>query len=190
METKRNTSRWAVIIFIGSSILFIQPAATTNAQTLEFDGGIGYAAVDITAWEGAEPYDWEQMTSYYGLNILFPINDVISLGGGVRHQYLFWYDTRYFYSGSPYSTITHEVTATRIAANVRFNFNRLFIDVALGPYFFDGFNDFSGTGSFGYNIKLSEKLSLPVRLSAGLILDTDASIIPITTGIGLSYRFK
>lgn len=178
-----------MIVFIGCCIFFI-PRANTEAQTLEFDGGIGYAAVDMTAWAGTEPYDWGQMTSYYGVNLLFPLNDVISLGGGVRHQYLFWYDIQYFFSGSTYSILTREVSATRVAANVRFNFNRLFVDVALGPYFFEDFNDFSATGSFGYNIRLSDKLSLPIRLSAGLILDSDASILPVTTGAGLSYRFK
>ena len=190
MKTNRNSRCRAMIVFIATGILAAHLSIVAHGQTLEFDGGLGYAAVDMTAWAGTEPYDWGQMTSYYGVNLLFPLNDVVSLGGGVRHQYLFWYDIRYLISGTTYVMLTREVAATRIAANARFNFSKLFVDLALGPYLFDGFTDFSATGSFGYNIRLTDKLALPIRASAGMILDAEASIIPVTAGAGLAYRFN
>lgn len=189
MRTATNPSGWVKMTIIIGTFLCTLTATLVKAQTIEFDGGVGYSSVDMTSWAGDEPSEWGQMTSYYGLNILFPLSEKISIGGGVRHHYLFWYDIRYPF-GNTTTTLTREVQATRIAANIRFNFNRLFIDVAPGLYLFEDFSDFSVTGSLGYNIRLTEKLALPLRISAGFIADAETSIIPITGGAGLSYRFK
>lgn len=163
--------------------------ARSFSQVIEVGGGIGYAAVDMNAWAGIEPEDWSNFSSYYGVQILFPIGAKVAIGAGVAYQYLFWYYFRYP-NGAQTLDITRDVDATRVQGIFRVNLNRNFFEVAAGPYFFGDFTDLSLGVQFGHDFRLSDKLGLPVRVGATYIADSEAVIIPITAGAGLSYRFK
>jgi hypothetical protein len=198
MKTSKNTGAFSTTIGIRKRVrifrtfvvaVLITLSAHSVAQIIEVGGGTGYSAVDMYAWSGTEPDDWGNSTSYFGAQILFPLGSKVSIGGGVIHQYLFWYDYRYPY-GTSYIYITQEVSATRIAGILRFNFNRNFLDLSVGPYLFDDFVDLSIGVQFGRDFRLSDKIGLPVKIGTNIIADSDAIVVPITIGIGFSYRFK
>lgn len=170
-------------------ILLISMCDRSFSQIIEVGGGIGYAAVDMNAWSGIEPEDWGNFSSYYGAQILFPIGDKVAVGAGVAYQYLFWYYFRYPY-GSQTLDITRDVDATHVQGIVRFNLKQNFIELTVGPYFFEDFIDLSLGVQFGHEFRLSEKFGVPIRVGTTIIADSDAVIIPITAGAGLSYRFK
>jgi hypothetical protein len=181
LSTMKGATARHVLAFT-FTLLFASPVLS---QTIEIDGGVGYTAVDMEAWAGVEPYDWNNMASYVNAQVLFPISATVSLGAGAGYQYLFWYDFRYLSS-----YITYEAEATRITGIARFHFNRNFIDLTFGTYLFEDYSNFAGGVNLGRAFRLSEKLSLPVKISTTVIVDSDAMILPITVGTGLSYKFR
>jgi hypothetical protein len=173
--------RWIVLVL---SFQVIAPIA--HSQLIEVDGGIGYSAVNITSWSSVEPNDWNNLSGFATAQGFYRINKTISVGISAGFHHLFWYEYKDYYD----YWYSKEVNAARITALTRFHFGRNFVDVGAGPFIFNDFVDFAVVASYGYAFKLTDKLSLPIKVNCSVIFDSDASVVPFTISTGLSYRIK
>jgi hypothetical protein len=159
----------------------------SNSQVIEIDGGVGYSALDMEAWAVVERNDWSNFSGYATAHVLYPLNDILSVGisGGFHH--LFWYD---FEEYTYHYLKDRNVNAVRLTAFARFNLGQNFIDLGAGPYIFNSFTDFTAIVSIGHSFQLTDKLAIPVKISAAAVFDSDAKVFPITIGAGISYSFR
>ncbi|MFZ5972780.1 MAG: hypothetical protein ACOYXA_14425 [Bacteroidota bacterium] len=182
-----------ILLFMLSSVF---PLA---GQTIEVDGGMGYAAVNLESWSGISEtgstfrlYDWSNFTGYASLQVLFPVSKSIQAGVSAGYQHLFWYEWKYFYDtyNGYFYYQEADVNASRFLGIVRLNAAKLQFDLGLGTFVFDDFADFTTLAALIYPIKLTDQLSIPVKVATNIIFDSDATIVPLTLGAGLSYRVK
>lgn len=183
---KSNISRWIVIIL---SFQLIAPVI--QSQIIEAEAKIGYAIVDLKSWSrGIDPNNWSNFSGSGTAQVLFPVTKSLSIGVSAGFHHLFWYSYRWKDIYDNYHYVEEVANATPLLAIFRFNFGRNFVDFGAGPYFFKGYSDFSSLASIGHSFRLTDKLSLPVKLNCNIIFDSDSNVVPITIGTGLSYSFK
>ena len=169
--------------------LFLQyPDSTFGQRVIEVHGGIGYTSVDIEAWAGTEPNEWDQTMSQIEVQYFFSQVGELSIGVELGYQYFFWYEviipfgTTRLFSG-------RSAEANHLMAVGRYEFtDKMFADLGLGMIFFEDFTDYGLSGALGYRIQVNEKLAIPVKFKAGIVLDNDANLIPLGISIGLSYK--
>ena len=164
--------------------LMVAATAPTAAQvTVEAYGGLGFNGVDVAAWAGTQPYDWDEtMAEVYGQVFFFEAGGV-SLGAELGYSHLLWYEITYLGS-----YIGYDVEANRVMGVARTDFTSfVFGEVAVGYYLFDGFTDMAASAALGGHIPLSGPWTIPVKLRATTILDTDANMTPIGLSIGVAY---
>ena len=170
-------------------LLFLQyPDSTFGQRIIEVHGGIGYTSVDLEAWAGTEPNEWDQTMTQIEVQYFFSQVGDLTIGVELGYQYFFWYEvvipfgaTRLFRGRS--------AEANHLMAMGRYELsNKLYADLGLGMIFFEDWTDIGLSGALGYRIKVNEKLTIPVKFRAGIVLDNDANLIPIGISIGLSYK--
>lgn len=177
-----RTSR-SLLILISGLILLLPGTRIASAQrSAEVHFGIGYTGVDIQGWSyGAS--DWGQfMGQAYAQ--AFPVRfGPIALGAEFGYQHFFWYvDDTYFYD--------HNVDAFYLMAQVRSAFREnFFAELGFGVYFFEEYNDPGFSAAIGYQLRINEKLSVPLKFRTGIIFDTDANLYPVGISAGLAFSF-
>jgi hypothetical protein len=165
------------------------PLTVQAQRSIEVFGGGGFTSGDAKKWSGARLDDWNQ-TYYDGHAQLF-LGKVLGARVGIEagHNYLMWY--RWNSCPGCISPVygNRDVEASRLMAVFRFDSpTRLFAEFAGGMQFFDGGNDMGGFAGVGYRVPLMGKLELPIKLRAGMVLDSDANLFPVALSAGLAFR--
>lgn len=165
------------------------PARLSAQRSIELFAGGGMTAGDIGTWAAQSPYDWNQ-TLYDGhAQFLLGGAGGLRFGIEVGYSYLMWYSFNYCQGCASPEYTERDVSSSRVMAVARFDSpTRLFLEVAGGVQHFDDFNDLGGFAGIGYRIPLSGNLELPIKLRAGVILDSDQNLYPIALSAGLSFR--
>jgi len=174
--------KFVLIVF---SILFLGlliPTRSSGQIDVELYAGIGYTGVDIVGWTYINPYDWNQGMGHVYAQA-FPLNiGIISIGAEFGFQHFFWYE-RYNYT-------EENVDAFRFMGIVRaYLTDKLYTELGPGAYRFGDWTDFGVMGAFGYKIGVTERLSIPIKLRAAIILDEDSNLYPVGLSAGLAYSF-
>jgi len=182
--------RSAIVGLSAAMLVAVAPRPARAQVTLEAHGGAGYASVKMSDWAGGGLNDWQQ-TSYVGYaQVFFAKAGSVALGAEVGNQYFFWYEVAVPYG---ISTIYYEygVQATRVMAVARFQGKgNVFAEVGLGAHLFDGFTDGGLAGAVGYKIPVGGKISIPIKLRADFVNDSDTKLTTISATAGLSYSLK
>ncbi len=170
-------------------LLFLQyPDSTFGQQVIEIHGGIGYTSVDLEAWAGTEPNEWDQTMSQIEVQYFFSQVGDLTIGVELGYQYFFWYEVVIPF-GSTRLFRGRWAEANHLMAIGRYEFNdKLYADVGLGMIYFEDWTDIGLSGALGYRFRANEKLAVPVKFKAGLVLDNDANLIPLGITIGLAYK--
>jgi hypothetical protein len=165
------------------------PARLSAQRSIELFAGGGVTAGDVGSWAGYPAYDWNE-TLYDGhAQFLLGGAGGLRFGIEVGYSYLMWYSFNDC-PGCPSPThIERDVSSSRAMAVARFESpTRIFIEVAGGVQHFDDFTDLGGFAGLGYRIPLAGNLELPIKLRAGVILDSDQNLYPIALSAGLSWK--
>jgi hypothetical protein len=183
----RYTRRLAITAIL--TILGAVPIRLSAQRSVELFAGGGMTAGDIGTWSGARLNDWNQ-TLYDGhAQFFFAGTGGLRFGVEVGHSYLMWYSYNYCPNCDYPQYTESDVSSTRAMAVVRFDSpTRLFFEVAGGVHHIDDFNDLGGFAGVGYRIPLGASLELPIKLRAGVILDSDQNLYPIALSAGLSWK--
>jgi len=183
---KQNLAKSLVAVFFLGLFLWL-PSPAPAQTTVELNLGLGYSVVDVEKWYGASVYDWNQMLYHGNGQVYFARLGKLHIGAEAGYEYYFWYSVRAY----PYSWFyTYEPRATHVSVVGRMELGRnFFLDIGGGAYFFSaGFTDIGVMGALGYMIKLSPKLSLPIKVRTTVILD-DPILLPVGVSAGILYRF-
>ncbi|MEM9998113.1 MAG: hypothetical protein AAF809_10475 [Bacteroidota bacterium] len=170
------------------SLVLIMPFAARAQVTIEVHGGVGYTAVDVDGWSQGTAVNWDQFAVPVYAQLFALQVGAAQLGLEVGYDYFFYYEVRI---PDPFFTVIRgrDVEATRVHAVARLPVGgRAFVEAGAGPYFFDGFTNLGATLAVGLPIGLTPRLALPIKLRTGLVLDEDASLVPLSLSVGLSYR--
>ena len=168
------------------SLTLILLSFIAQAQpSIEVYGFLGHTGVDEEAWAGNTLREYEKFTSGYYLQVFPYSNDLFGIGVEYGYSYLLYYA---FSDGV--NNIERNVDATRFLAVFRlFPKKKLFFEGGLGYYFFDGFSDFTVALAAGYQVKITDNFSIPLKFRNNLIFDTDANIFQPGLDVGVAYRF-
>ncbi len=161
-------------------------AFPASAQvTLELHGVLGYNQVDVDAWAGTTAVDWNQFTSGGYAQLFFVGASVVSFGVEAGYHYLLFYQIRL--TGR---VRDRNVDANRVMGVARFSLGggSVFAEAAAGAYLFDFGSDLAVAGALGTRIRVGPKVSIPLKVRADAILDSDATMIPVTVSAGLSIK--
>ena len=152
--------------------------------TLELHGAIGYNQVQVDSWAGQSAVDWNQFTSGAYAQLFFGGTPAVSFGIEAGYQYLLFYQIRIL------SVVDRNVEANRVMGVARFSLGdgSVFAEAAAGAYLFEGGNDLAAAAALGTKISVSPKLSIPLKVRVDAILDSDATMVPITISAGVSIN--
>jgi hypothetical protein len=169
--------------------LMFAPAELRAQRSIDVFVGAGHTATDVEGWAKTRLLDWSQFLSDGHAQLFLLGLGPARLGVEAGHSDFMWYE----YDSCPNCAQTHYadryVAATRVLAVAQVG-SRVFAELAGGVHMFDGFTDLGAYGGFGVRIPLVGRLELPIKARAGIILDSDEKLIPITLSGGLSYRLK
>jgi hypothetical protein len=161
--------------------------AAKPGYSLEGAFALGYTVVDMDGWARNTNYDWGQFAwrgTVAGYRWMGP---KVQLGVEGGTNYFFWYTYR-TYSG--YESSAVDVDAWHVMAMGRVYLSpRVFAEVGGGYFFFSDFSDPGVVAGLGYRIPVSERLSVPIKARAGMVLDSDANVIPLTLSGGITLDF-
>jgi len=184
--TKKLAKSLVAVLFLGLLLRLPSPAAAQNSVEINF--GLGYSVVNVERWADDDPWDWNQMLYQGNGQVYFARLGSLQVGAEAGYEYYFWYTLRYS-SGSYYYYRTYEPHATHFSAVARLKLGgKLFFDFGAGAYIFSGWTDFGAMGELGYMIKVSPKLSVPIKVRTTVILDNPI-LIPVSVSAGLLYHF-
>lgn len=179
-STVRKPQRSLLII-----IVFLLSFSSLNAQMLSAFGTIGGTFVDEEAWAGQEPRDWNNTMSGFHLQAHFLNVSKLHIGAEVGYTYLFWYDIVII------SPVTRQVDAWRVLALAQVDLAAgLFLEAGAGVYLFEDFTDPTVAFGLGYLIDIPGPLSIPLKARADIILDSDATLVPLGLSAGLRFNLK
>ncbi|MEP5613764.1 MAG: hypothetical protein ABJP45_16040 [Cyclobacteriaceae bacterium] len=180
-----NRHRLSFFFIITSFLILLAPHQSEAQRSLEVYGAAGSTLVDAEKLAGIPLADWETFASGYSLQAFFVGSDFISVGAEYGYTYLLFYTAVF---GSTF--IENEVEASRAMLMVRLHpKENLFIEGAVGAYFFDGATDTTiGIGA-GYKFKLNENFSVPIKLRTDLVFTENTPTVPLTLNAGLAYSF-
>ena len=184
MKKLKPMFKKSILLILLSALFMHQPKAQV---VVEADGGVGYTVMNITSWTGREPLDWSQFAKIFNAQVLYRKSNM-ALGLSYGYNYLCWSYVKIPYGNYPISR-TYEGQAQKLALLFRLYSNNLFFDFNGGVYLFDGYSDLGIGTSIGKMIRINEQLSIPVKLNWSTIFDKDATIMPISLSVGVSYQF-
>jgi hypothetical protein len=175
-----------------STILFILPFVSFSQQILEFNIGTGQTAVDIEYLveqdeiQNTVATDWGLENYGIGLQYFFYKNNIFRIGTELMYQYQYWYSVKIPNTTNQYSYRTYNVESFKITPILRVGSDILSIDI--GPEF--NFNDGLSLGlltSFNYNIKLTDKIFIPLKLRVDVI-SGEVVYTPISLNTGICIK--
>jgi hypothetical protein len=177
--TKKLAKSLVAVLFLGVFLGLSSPAAAQSTAEVNF--GLGYSIVNLDEWSGGSLSDWNQMMYQGNAQVYFARLGNLQIGAEAGYTYFFWYD-RYDYG-------LHEPNALHFSAVARLKLGgNLFFDFGAGAYLFSGWTDFGALGELGYMIKVSPKLSVPIKVRTTVILDNPI-LIPVSVSAGILYHF-
>lgn len=184
-------SRRFRITAVALALITVLSGRAAAQRLLEVYGGAGYTAGNVNNWSGhSSLYDWSQTLYDYHAEALLVRAGGVHLGLEAGYEHLMWYEYNYCPGCSTPAYTSRSVSATRVMAVARVDSPaRLFAEVAAGMQFFDGYSDPGVYAGIGYRVPLTAAVDLPIKVRAGLILDSDQNLIPLSLSAGLSYRF-
>jgi hypothetical protein len=186
MKRSRSTQ---IACAAAAALLTFVPAELRAQRSIDVFVGAGHTAADVESWATTRLNDWSQFLFDAHAQALLLGLGPMRLGLEVGHSSFMWY--RYNSCPGCASPVYGEssVAATRALAVAQFG-SRFFAEVAGGIHMFDGYTNWGGYGGLGVRIPLLGRLELPVKARAGLILNSDENLIPLTLSAGLSYRLQ
>jgi hypothetical protein len=110
----------------------------------------------------------------------------LQVGAEAGYEYYFWYSVpavgySWYYTYEPRAAHVSVVGRMDLGGN-------FFVDFGGGAYFFSGgYTNIGITGALGYMIKVSDKLSVPIKVRSTVILE-DPMLIPIGVSAGILLR--
>ena len=169
-------------------LLILQfPDQTLGQRSIEVHVGIGYTSVGLEAWAGTNPIDWNQTMYQIDAQYFFSQFGNLSVRVKFGYQYFFWYEIIIPF-GSTSLRRTREADANQLMAVSRYKFSdKLYADIGLGTNSFEGGTDIGLSGALGYRFQVNQELTIPVKFKTGLILDSDANLLPLGITIGFAY---
>ncbi len=165
-------------------LLSAVPAAAGAQTRIAAFGGMGYTAVSKDAWTGHSSLaDWNQALYLGNAQVLFGLpGGKLSVGAEGGYDYFFW-----FMNTAANGGVTYDVTAYHVMGVLNAQVGNNFVEVAAGPHMFDGFTDVGVYGAVGHRFRLGPSLTMPIKLRAGAVLDSDAALKTIGGLVGLEY---
>lgn len=184
--TKRLAKSLVVVLFLGLLLGLSSPAAAQSTAEVNFS--LGYSIVNVDEWAGGSLWDWNQIMYQGNAQVYFARLGNLQIGAEAGYTHFFWYELRipygdyYIYRGyGPHALHVSAVARLKLGGN-------LFFDFGAGAYLFSGWTDFGAMGELGYMIKVSPKLSVPIKVRTTVILDNPI-LIPVSVSAGLLYHF-
>ncbi len=174
------------------SILVISLFAmiTTGAQQIGLNAIAGVTVVDVEKAMETVLEDWDQF-SYGGFVYgFYPVRDGISIGGEIGFHRLYYWEERY---GTAYGTYYRwgDISTVFLGPSVKLQKNNFYVQPGIDLRIFT-----NGSGvvpgilfGAGYEILLTENLTLPVGIRADVIFGS-ATPIPLNASIGIAYTFE
>jgi hypothetical protein len=142
----------------------------------------------MDAWSGGYAYDWSQFTWRANAAVFLGLGRRARIGAEVGHDYFLWYTVA---TGYGYQSEAREATAWHVMAVGRLYLSRrMFAEVGGGYYFFSA--DFSDPGivaGLGYHVPVGRRLSVPIKARVTMVLDKDATLVPLTLSGGIALDF-
>jgi hypothetical protein len=164
-------------------------SSKVNKLKIGVQGGAGFTIVDLAKASGYdEPILTEWGTFHYKFNLqaLYRLG-MIELGLEVGYNDLYWYYLRIPYG---YQTIYREnyVHTVNIYGLLQHTMpNAIFLQGGAGIHIFGDGSVLGLMGEVGYDIQLSERLSIPLFLRFDVIFG-DGTPMPISLGGGIRYH--
>ena len=161
-------------------------AAAEPRVQFEINGDVGVTVVNMGTWAGATVNN-SSAVNYGGAGrVLFPVGKSMRLGLEAGYDYHFWWNV---YVGPPSYTYEYTVTATHVAAMLRWTIAvRTTLDLGGGLHMFNNAGTKPGVlAALTYHIPLTAKMDLPVGIRADAIF-TNPTIIPVVATVGLGFR--
>jgi hypothetical protein len=176
------------VIGLAGALTLLPARATAQGLSLgdvEFDGGVGYSFVNVTAWlAGGTLVSDNRLASGGDGRVIFFNSGPFRLGAEVGYHYYWSYRAIFGTSG-----VIRDVDADHISLVARVLITpRLSLDVGGGAQFFDGFTDVGLQGAIRYAIPVNERLSIPIGVRADLILDSTTALLPVMLTAGFAIR--
>lgn len=182
MKTARLTLGLALVATVAMPV----GAHAQRQVTIEVSGGGGITVVDVQKASGqtSEVRGEEKGTYQYFGRVFFADLGPARFGVEVGYQYLYFYEAPYI------GYLDRDIDAMRYAAVLRFSApGSVVFETGAGVYSFDGGSVFSALGAAGLDFALTDKVSIPIRARADIVLD-DALTIPVGATLGLSIRLN
>jgi hypothetical protein len=160
-----------------------------NKLKIGVQGGAGFTIVDLAKASGYdEPIltNWGTFHYKFNLQALYKVG-MIELGLEVGYNDLYWYYLRIPYGDQ---TIYREnyVHTVNIYGLLQHTMpNAIFLQAGAGIHIFDDGSTLGLMGAAGYDIRLTDKLSIPLFLRLDVIFG-DGTPIPISAGAGIRYH--
>lgn len=171
------------------AVLTLVPAELRAQRSIEVFAGAGHTETDVEGWAKTRLTDWSQFL-FDGHAQLFLLGlGPARLGVEAGQSDFMWYEFNSCGNCVQPVYTDRYVAATRVLGVAQFG-SRVFAELAGGMHMFDGFTDLGAYAGFGVRIPLVGRLELPIKARAGIILDSDETLIPLTLSGGLSYRLK
>ncbi|MEQ8416252.1 MAG: hypothetical protein RIB71_17360 [Imperialibacter sp.] len=161
-------------------------------NTFEVSAAAGYTAVDLDALvekdevSGSYVTDWNQLSAGIGVQYFYAASENIGYGAELMYHHLYWYSVRIPF-GTQVIYRDYSVTAFRITPIVRFGINSA-VSIDIGPEL--NFSDGLEVGLMlagGYNISLSDRLTVPLKLRLD-IMNSTVITLPVTINAGLRFK--
>jgi len=166
------------------SFLVILPVKLISQVTVEANAGIGGTITNVENWAGISLHDWGNFGGGFNAQVHRQVFNRFHVGAEAGFRYFLWYELP---AASSYGDI--DVDAFYLMAKCRYFFNdNIHTEIGIGPYFFGDFIDIGLAAVLGYRIMINRHISIVPKLGTGIIIDSDASLIPINLTIGASYK--
>jgi hypothetical protein len=186
-----NRTQIALLLALGVLMFGIGPAAAQEGKTLRFriNAGFGATIIDLPSalgWDERYLDDWNKYNIKANLQCEFLDVSTFRLGAEVGYNRLYYYYVRVPYP--PFvNTYYGTVAPFNISALGTFYVNpQTFVQLGVGPYFFEDGVVLGFKGALGYRIPVGENMAVPISAIVDLILG-DGTPIAAAVAVGFEY---
>jgi hypothetical protein len=189
-----KSTRIATMVILTILFVGVNPAAAQSGKTLRFrlNAGFGATIIDLPSalgWDERYIDEWNKYNVKVNLQCEFLDVSTFRLGAEVGYNRLYYYYVRVPYP--PYvNTYYATVAPINISALGSYYINpQAYVQVGVGPYFFEEGVVLGFKGAFGYRIPVGDNIAIPISVGGDLILG-DGTPITIGAAVGFEYTFE
>ncbi|MEM7415835.1 MAG: hypothetical protein AAF389_10095 [Gemmatimonadota bacterium] len=171
--------------FVFALVATLVAAPVTAQLTVEVHGSFGITNVHITGFSGSDVLDSDKATSGAHAQLFFgnAVERAPILGVELGYQYLFFYE---FAQGA--NAIEQGVDAVRamVVGRVPLGGGEIWAEGAAGAYRVEGSTSAAVGAGVAMTIRVAPTVQIPLRLRTDVVLDSNATIVPVMASMGLS----